>query len=118
MKKLLFATLPLVLAGGAAATVLTVKFQQHEHAVVAPRIETPAPPAGRIAVTPEQLREAYAAGLIDRPIKTILDVRSPMTYGDFRWDDKGVPAGPVRIRSTCTRRSCRCSARATRSAPR
>jgi hypothetical protein len=98
MKKLFFAALPLVLAGGAAATALTVKLQRHDHAFIAPRIETPPAPAGRIAVTPAQLREAYAAGLIDRPIKTILDVRSPMTYGDFRWDDKGVPAGPVWVR--------------------
>ena len=99
MKNLLFAALPLILAGGAAATALTVKLREHEHtAIIAPRIETPAAPAGRIAVTPEQLREAYAAGLIDRPIKTILDVRSPMTYGDFRWDDKGVAAGPVWVR--------------------
>jgi hypothetical protein len=56
------------------------------------------PPAGRVAVTPAQLREAYAAGLLDRPIKTILDVRGPMNYGDFRWDDRGVAAGPTWIR--------------------
>ena len=118
MKKLLFATLPLVLAGGAAATVLTVKFQQHEHAVVAPRIESPAAPAGRIAVSPAQLREAYAAGLIDQPIKTILDVRSPMTYGDFRWDDKGVPAGPVWVRVDLDSQILSVFARVTRSEPR
>jgi len=72
-----------------------------------PRQRAPAAPpapasahvaADRIALTPADLREAYAAGLIDRPIKTILNVRGPMTYGDFRWDDKGVPAGPTWIR--------------------
>lgn len=55
-------------------------------------------PPGRIAIAPGQLKEAYAQGLVDHPIKTILDVRKPMTYGDFIWDDKGVPAGPAWIR--------------------
>src|SRR5438445_3599135 len=61
--------------------------------------ETPRPPMnGRVAILPDQLREAYAAGLIDRPIKSLLDVPSRMTYGDFVWNDRGVPAGPVWIR--------------------
>jgi hypothetical protein len=97
MNKLVLATLPLF-AAGAAATALALRSPTREHAQVADRVETPAVPAGRIAVTPAELREASAAGLIDRPIKTILDVRSPMTYGDFRWDDKGVPAGPTWVR--------------------
>jgi lipoprotein-anchoring transpeptidase ErfK/SrfK len=54
--------------------------------------------AGRIAVSPAQLKEAFAEGLVDRPIRTILDVPGPMTYGDFIWNDKGVPAGPAWIR--------------------
>lgn len=58
----------------------------------------PAAPPGRIAISAAQLREAYAQGLVDRPIKTILDVQTPMTYGDFKWDDKGVPPGPAWIR--------------------
>ncbi len=106
MNKLLVATLPLLLIGGVAATALALKGQEHvsaaprgqEHVSDAPRLQTSAPPRGRIAVTPGQLREAFAAGLIDRPIKTILDVRSPMTYGQFVWNDKGVPAGPAWIR--------------------
>lgn len=64
--------------------------------------QAPAPPpvpmAGRIAISPAQLQEASAAGLIDRPIKSILDVRAPMSYGDFVWNDKGVPDGPTWIR--------------------
>ena len=96
MNKLFVATLPLLLIGGAAATALALRGQ--EHVSPAPRLQTPAPPSGRIAVTPTQVREAFAAGLIDRPIKTILDVRSPMTYGQFVWNDKGVPAGPAWIR--------------------
>jgi len=96
MNKLLAATLPLLLIAGAAATALALRGQEQVSA--APRLQTPPPPRGRIAVMPAQLREAFAAGLIDRPIKTILDVRSPMTYGQFVWNDEGVPAGPAWIR--------------------
>ena len=93
----LAATLALLFLGGATAAVVQSLYRSPQHAM--PAIE-PAPAAGpgRIAVTPAQLREAYAAGLIDQPIKTILDVKSPMSYGDFRWDDKGVPAGPTWVR--------------------
>ena len=55
-------------------------------------------PAGRIYLSRAQVRQAYSAGLIDRPIKSLLDVRNPMDYGDYLWDDRGIPAGPVWIR--------------------
>lgn len=66
-------------------------------ALLAPLVLAAAVP-GRIALSPAQVREAYAAGLIDRPIKTILDVRAPMTYGQFVWNDAGVSPGPAWIR--------------------
>lgn len=53
---------------------------------------------GRIAISAAQLRQAYSQGLIDHPIKSILDISKPMSYGDFIWNDKGVPAGPAWIR--------------------
>ena len=84
--------------GGAAAAALLGHAPQRAH--VAPR-QVPhrlSVPAGRIAITPEALRQAYAAGLVDRPITTVLDFHTPMTYGDYRWDDKGVPAGPTWVR--------------------
>jgi lipoprotein-anchoring transpeptidase ErfK/SrfK len=56
------------------------------------------PGPGRMAIGPAELRQAYASGLIDRPIKTILDVPERMTYGEYRWNDQGVPAGPTWIR--------------------
>jgi hypothetical protein len=75
----------------------------------APRVEPPAHPAkaapapmpplrGRTVVTPSQLQEAYAAGLVDRPVKSLLNVNSRMSYGEFVWNDRGVPAGPAWIR--------------------
>jgi lipoprotein-anchoring transpeptidase ErfK/SrfK len=63
-----------------------------------PNRATAAAPAGRIAVSPAMLRQAYASGAIDRPIKTILNVPGRMRYGEFRWDDKGVPAGETWVR--------------------
>lgn len=94
--KALLATLGFSLGGAAAAALLgpepkppAMSAQAPVHAAV---------PAGRIAVGPAELRQALAKGLIDRPITTILDVRTPMTYGDYRWDDKGVPAGPTWVR--------------------
>ena len=63
------------------------------------RTAEPAPPAaGRIMLSPAQLTEAIAAGLIDRPIKSLLDVPQPMTYGQFVWNDRGVAPGPVWVR--------------------
>jgi hypothetical protein len=56
------------------------------------------PLAGRIQISDAELREAEAAGLVDHPIKTILDVPQRMSYGDYVWNDRGVPAGPVWIR--------------------
>src|SRR3954447_16487914 len=97
MNKLFVASLPLLLAGG-AATAFALSAEQH--ARTAPRVEAaPALPGhGRIALTQAQVREAYTARLIDRPIRSILDVRKAMSYGEFVWNDEGVPAGPAWIR--------------------
>jgi lipoprotein-anchoring transpeptidase ErfK/SrfK len=93
---------------GTGAFVLTRGGEEPVHAPapahrsVAQAPQAPAAPqvpmAGRIAISPTQLREASAAGLVDRPIRSILDVRGPMHYGDFVWNDKGVPDGPTWIR--------------------
>jgi lipoprotein-anchoring transpeptidase ErfK/SrfK len=59
----------------------------------------PAPPAaGRIMLSPAQLGEAIAAGLVDRPVKSLLDVPERMTYGQFVWNDRGVAPGPAWVR--------------------
>lgn len=84
------------LLGGTAAAALSFSRQPSE-AAARPTHSIQAP-SDRIPVSPESLRAAYAAGLVDRPIKTVLNVPSRMRYGEFRWDDKGVPAGPVWIR--------------------
>ena len=86
------------LIGGAAAAGLSLaKEPQHAKAAVRATRAIPAIP-DRVAVSAASLQQAYAAGTIDRPIKSILNVRGRMRYGDFRWDDKDVPAGRIWIR--------------------
>jgi hypothetical protein len=65
----------------------------------------PAPIARHAAIQPDRLavpqasaRLAAAQGLILRPVSSILAVPGRMRYGDYRWDDKGVPQGPTWVR--------------------
>lgn len=82
-----------------AVTVAVKRGVPHASTLAAAAAPMPSPPlAGRILLTPAQVSEAAASGLIDRPIKSLLKISSPMTYGDFLWDDKGVPEGPVWVR--------------------
>jgi len=84
--------------GGTTAAALSV-VNHPESAKAAPRqLSSVSAAPDRIPVSAESLREAYAAGMVDRPVKSILNVPSRMQYGDYRWDDKGVPAGPTWIR--------------------
>src|SRR2546430_8153679 len=69
---------------------------------LAPSVALTAPRPGRTAITPDLLREAYVARLIDRPIKSLLNVPSHMTYGQYVWNDRDVPPGPVWIRVDLT----------------
>ena len=55
-------------------------------------------PTGRIAIGSDQQREVHAMGSIDEPITSLLDVPSRLTYGQFVWNDRGVPAGKVWMR--------------------
>jgi hypothetical protein len=56
----------------------------------------------RIFLTHDQVAQAYASGLIDRPIKSILNVSRPLAYGEFVWDEDGVPAGQLWVRVDLT----------------
>jgi lipoprotein-anchoring transpeptidase ErfK/SrfK len=95
----------------AAAAIPLALYSQHPAGAVEPATRAPpvavatkataeaSPPlAGRIRINDAQLHEAEAAGFVDQPIKTILDVPQRMAYGDFVWNDRGVPAGPVWVR--------------------
>lgn len=63
-----------------------------------------APPAAassagdRVLLTKAQLEQAIASGTLDRPVKSLLAVKAPLHFGDYSWDDRGVPSGPTWIR--------------------
>ena len=95
MRAASIAALTVGLGGAAALAVSNRPAPTRAEAMAAPAAHLP---AGRIPLNPAQVHQALAAGLIDHPIKSILDVREPMQYGDYRWDDRGVPAGPTWIR--------------------
>jgi hypothetical protein len=96
--KSLLATFGFSLGGAAAAALFGHAPVASRAAAQHPAAVQAAAPAGRIAVSPTELRQALATGTIDHPISTILDVRGRMEYGDFRWDDRGVPPGPTWVR--------------------
>lgn len=52
----------------------------------------------RIFLTKAQLFQAHVEGALDRDIRSVLNVRKRMRYGDFIWNDKQVPQGPVWVR--------------------
>jgi len=97
-KRLIGGALFFMLGGTTAAALSGVRQPQQPSVVIARAAEIPAPAGDRIQLTPASLRQAYSNGLIDQPIKTILNVPAKMQYGDFRWDDQGVPNGPTWIR--------------------
>lgn len=64
---------------------------------------TPALPAvvqtgPRVLLTKQQMKEAAEAGGFIQPPLSLLRVGRRMHYGDFVWNDRDVPAGPVAIR--------------------
>ena len=87
----------LAVAGTTAAAIALAAQPPHAAAATPADHAAPAVPV-RVAVPAANLRQAYAAGTIDRPIKSILNVTARMRYGDYRWDEQGVPTGPVWIR--------------------
>ena len=98
MRPALIAFALLALVAAAAGVGLSAIDHRSARAAPAPVKATQLAMPGRIAISPDQLKQAEAAGLIDRPIKSILDVSKPMTYGQFIWDERGVPPGPAWIR--------------------
>jgi hypothetical protein len=87
-----------VLAAAAAALTLT-GWRPEANAAVA---QMPAPAhafgGNRVFLSRAQLAQAIASGTLDRPVKSLLAVKTPLHFGDYSWDDRAVPAGPTWIR--------------------
>jgi len=52
----------------------------------------------RTFITDAQNFQARAEGHFDRDVKSVLNVHKRMQYGQYIWDDKNVPAGPMWVR--------------------
>jgi len=84
-------------AAGAAAFAFNAAKPETRGAVAAPAVvESPA--GDRVFLTKAQLDQAIASGTLDRPIKSLLAVKAPLHFGDYSWEDRGVPAGPTWVR--------------------
>jgi len=53
---------------------------------------------GRRSLSRAQQAEAVASGTLDRPVQSLLDVRTPLHFGEFEWNDRAIPAGPTWVR--------------------
>lgn len=53
---------------------------------------------GRLFLSASQVAQALDSGTIDRPIRSLLAIQSPLHYGDFVWNEVGVPGGQTWIR--------------------
>jgi hypothetical protein len=52
----------------------------------------------RTYLSEAQLLQAKAQGQLDRDVRSILNVPKQMKYGDYVWNDRNIPQGPVWIR--------------------
>src|SRR5947199_10130015 len=84
-------------AAGAASFALNAPRPQPRAVAPAPDI-APSPAGNRVFLTKPQLDQAIASGTFDRPVRSLLAVKAPLHFGDYSWDDRGVPAGPTWIR--------------------
>src|SRR5436305_2998589 len=85
------------LAVGAASLALNAPKPKARAVAPAPGIAPP-PAGNRVFLTKSQLDQAIASGTFDRPVRSLLAVKAPLHFGDYSWDDRGVPAGPTWIR--------------------
>lgn len=52
----------------------------------------------RLFLTPEETAVAVRRGLVLEGTRSIIGTGKQLAYGEWRWDDKGVPPGPTRVR--------------------
>ena len=95
VKRLIGGAAFFLLGGTAAAALSGAVGRNAEHRQLA---RPPIAATDRVELPPTAVSEALKAGLIDRPIRSVLNVPARMRFGDYRWDDKGVSAGQLWVR--------------------
>lgn len=87
-----------------AATAWTIVDRSHRaelHASTTTAARTTPPgstDANRLLLTSEQQREATPVQGFPVGLKSLLKVPARMQYGDYLWNDRGVPPGPTEVR--------------------
>lgn len=94
-----------LLPGAAAVAVIGAGLglyfaqQANEEVRAAERIERVEAASGnRLYLSAAQLADAQRGGPWPQPVRSLLRIDRPMRYGQFEWDDRNVPAGPLWIR--------------------
>jgi len=96
-----------LLFAGAAATVVSLatpkaRQQSPSRVLKLAAVQAPTLPAeamnGRHSLSEAQQSQAVASGTLDRPVQSLLDVRTPLHFGEYEWNDRGIPAGPTWVR--------------------
>ncbi|MEJ7935107.1 L,D-transpeptidase family protein [Sphingobium sp. AN558] len=96
----------LVIAGGLAAVALLVTANLERGRDLAPAAPPPVKPAPPAASQPgpapaKPVERTSAQGMAVDPhtliVRRVLKIDGPFRHGDYKWDDAGVPAGPVVI---------------------
>ena len=94
------------LVAGAAALVIGLQLGPADGRLVAPAVRTvPATPAAAMAASSKAARPRVAPAPAPSPaptpaatgyvVKRVLDIPTPFRFGDWYWDDAGVPAGDM-----------------------
>jgi hypothetical protein len=84
--------------GGTTAASLSLGSAPHGPSPTQAQAQPAVLPAGRVAVSDASAHAALSQGLLLHPVTTMLAVPGRMQYGEYRWDDKGVPEGPTWVR--------------------
>jgi lipoprotein-anchoring transpeptidase ErfK/SrfK len=91
-----------IIAGGALIIVLTVAYRSTPNETVAglkrPVTEASAKNGKRLYFSADEIRTLAALQPKGRTIKSALNVTKSMHYGEFVWDDAGVPPGDIWIK--------------------
>lgn len=90
----IFAIAALVAAVGATAIVGRANKEQRQLEALSSALR----PTSEQARIYSDVRKDLPNRSLTYPLKSILNVRGPLSYGQFVWDTKGIPAGKIWVR--------------------